>query len=115
MKFEINETTLQTYIEETVNKKIESLTDEIIKDKVYDALIGKVDSILTAYKDNIRYFVEKHVEDYIKGICPAIDKEILEDVGKSIARSIAWELRDDVLTSIAYGLMPDNDDESEDD
>jgi len=114
MDIKIDDKTLNEYVEKVVNKKIESLTDEIIKDKVYDALLGKVDSILTVYKKDIRYFVEKHVEDYIKGVCPTIDKKILKDVGKSIACSIAWELRDDVLKSIAYRLMPDEEDESED-
>ncbi len=113
MNITIEEETLNKYVEDAVNKKIESLTDEIIKDKVYDALLGKVDGILTVYKNDIKYFVEKHVRDYIKGICPTIDKKILEDVGKSIARSIAFELRDDVLTSIAYRLMPDNNEEDE--
>lgn len=113
MNITIEEESLKLYVEDAVNKKIESVTDAIIKDKVYDALLGKVDGILTVYKNDIKYFVEKHVRDYIKGICPTIDKKILEDVGKSIARSIAFELRDDVLTSIAYRLMPDNNEEDE--
>lgn len=114
MEIKIDEEVLKTYVEKTVNKKIESLTDDIIKEKVYDALLGKVDSILSAYKNDIKYLVEKHVKAYIKEICPTVDKKIFEDVGKSIARSIAWELRDDVMESIAYRLMPDNEEESED-
>lgn len=113
MEIKIDDKILKEYVEKVVNSKIESLTDEIIKDKVYDALLGKVDGILTVYKNDIKYFVKKHVEDYIKGICPTIDKKILEDVGKSIASSIAFELRDDVLASIAYRLMPDNEEDDE--
>lgn len=113
MEIKIDDKTLNEYVEKAVNNKIESLTDEIIKDKVYDALLGKVDGILTAYKNDIRYYIDKYVKDYIKGICPTIDKTILEDVGKSIACSIAYELRDDVLTSIAYKLMPDNEEDDD--
>lgn len=113
MEIKIDDKTLNEYVEKAVNNKIESLTDEIIKDKVYDALLGKVDGILTVYKNDIRCFVDKHVRDYIEGICPTIDKKVLEDVGKSIACSIAFELRDDVLTSIAYRLMPDSEEDDD--
>ena len=78
-------------------------------------MFDKINGILTVHNHNIRYFIEKHVEEYIKGICPAIDKQLLDEVGKNIARSIAWELRDDVLTSIAYRVMPKNDSEDEED
>lgn len=113
MEIKIDDKKLNEYVEKAVNNKIESLTDEIIKDKVYDALLGKVDGILTVYKNDIRHFVDKHVRDYIEGICPTIDKKVLEDVGKSIACSIAFELRDDVLTSIAYKLMPDSEEDDD--
>ena len=114
MEIKIDEKTLHTYIEEAVNKKIESLTDDIIKEQVYDVLLNKVDGILMAYNHDIKRFIDKYVKEYIENTCPTIDKKLLEEVGRSIARSIAWELRDDVLESIAYRLMPDAD-ESEDD
>lgn len=115
MEIKIDDKALTEYVEKAVNEKIESLTDEIIKDKVFDALLEKVDGILTVYKGDIKYFVEKHVEDYIKSICPTIDKKVLEDVGKSIAHSLAYELRDVVLASIAYRLMPDSEDDGDED
>ena len=115
MEIKIDEEVLKTYIEETVNKKIETLTDEIIKDRVNHTLLDKVDGILGAYRSDIKHLLNKHIREHVEGICPTIDEKILKSVGKSIAHSITWELRDKVLESIAYRLMPDKEDESEDD
>ena len=114
MEIKIDDRTLNEYVEKAINYKIESLTDEIIKDRVYDALFGKVDGIFAAYKHDIKHLIEKHVRAYIKETCPVIDKEMFKDVGRSIANSIAYELREDVLTSIAYRLMPDETEEDDD-
>lgn len=78
MEIKIDDKTLNEYVEKAVNNKIESLTDEIIEDKIYDALLGKVDGILTAYKNDIKYFVEKHVRDYIKGIIEVLMPEMVK-------------------------------------
>lgn len=116
MEIKIDEEVLKAYVEETVNKKIETLTDEIIKDRVHKTLFDRVDGVFGAYRSDIKCLLDKHIREYVEGVCPTIDEEILKDVGKSIANSIAWELREKVLESIACRLMPEKDeDDWEDD
>ena len=114
MEIKIDENALKTYVEETVNKKVEALTDEIIKDRVYKTLFDRIDGVFGAYRSDIKCLLDKHIREYVKEVCPAIDEKVLKKVGKDIAHSIAWELRDKVLESIAYRLMPEKEDEDED-
>lgn len=113
MEIKIDEEVLKKYVEETVNKKVETLTDEIIKDRVHKTLFDRVDSVFGAYGSKIECLLDKHIREYVKEVCPIIDEKIFKDVGKSIARSIAWELRDKVLESIAYRLIPEKEDEDD--
>ena len=115
MKIKIDEKVLKTYVEETVNKKVEALTDEIIKERVRHTLFDRADGLLSAYRIDIKHLLDKHIREYIEEVCPAIDDEVLKKVGRDIAHSIAWELRDKVLESIAYGLMPEKEDEDVED
>lgn len=111
MNINIDEEVLKAYIEETVNKKVDSLTDEIIADRVQDALFGRIDSIFGHYGDKINYYVKEYTREIIEKQVPPIDKALLEEVGEDVARSIIWGLRDDVLSSIAYKIMPRDEEE----
>lgn len=114
MKFEIDEKTLQTYIEETVNKKVDQITDEIIEDKIYKLLFNKVDGIFARYSNDIRHCVNVHVREIIKERVPELDKELLDKIGKGIANNIAYKLKENIIESIAYCLMPEENESEED-
>ena len=113
MNINIDEEVLKAYIEETVNKKVDFLTDKIIEDKIQDALFERIDSVFGHYGDKINYYVKEYTREIIEKQVPPIDKALLEEVGEGVARSIIWGLRDDVLSSIAYKIMPDNEKEEE--
>lgn len=109
MNIDIDEAKLKEYAEAAVERKVDALTDEIIKERVQKALFDRVDGIFSSYDNDIRHCVDKHVREIIKEKSQ-INPEQFDEAAKSIANSIAFSLKDKIVESIAYQLMPKEDD-----
>ena len=109
MNINIDEDKLKEYIETAVNQKIDTMTDEIIKKRVQEAISDKVNGIFSFYDSDIRRCVDKHVHDIILEKVK-LNPELFDKTTDRIASSIAFNLKEQVIESIAYRLVGDDTD-----
>lgn len=111
----IDEKELNEYIESFVNQRIEKLTNEYIEKKVQEKLFDRVDGVFSSYSNDIRHCIDKYVKAIIeeKVTDNVFNDERLEKISKDIADNIAYKLKENVIESIAYRLLPKNEEEEE--
>lgn len=110
MDINIDEAKLKEYAEAVVERKMEALTDEIIRERVQKALFDRVDGIFSNHGNDIRHCVDKHVREIVKEKAE-INPEQFDEAAKRIASEIAYTLRNIVIESIGYSLISKEDDE----
>lgn len=116
---QIEEDELKKMIESTVNKKIEAMTDAAVADKVQAEIIRRLNRIF-GLKENedylhcdiiaqnvVRDILLEKIGDYFK-------EDNLKEIENNIAERIAWKLKNSIVDSIGYRLMPKEDEEEED-
>lgn len=109
MFIDIDDAKIKEYVDAAVERKVEALTDKIIQDRVQKVLFDRVDGIFSAYNNDIRACVDNHVREIINERVNINQKQIDKSVDR-IASSIACRLKNDIIESIAYRLMPEDDD-----
>ena len=110
MNIDIDEAKIKEYVDAAVEKKVDTLTDEIIKERVQQVLFDRVDGIFSNYGNDIRHCVDKHVREIVKERAE-INPEQFDEAAKRIASDIAYTLRNSIIESIGYSLIPNKDDE----
>ena len=106
MFIDIDDAKIKEYVDSAVEKKVEALTDEIIQDRVQKALFDRVDGIFSAYNNDIRTCVDKHVREIVQEQVK-IDSSAFNKAVGSISSKIATRLKTSIIESIAFNLMPD--------
>ena len=109
MFIDIDEAKIKEYVDAAVERKVEALTDEVIRDRVHKELFNRIDGIFSAYTNDIRACVDNHVREIINERVNINQKQFDKAVDR-IASSIACRLKNDIIESIAYRLMPEDDD-----
>jgi hypothetical protein len=112
MHIDIDEAKIKEYVDEAVERKVDTLTDEIIKERVQKVLFDRVDGIFSNYSNDIRYCVDKHVREIVKERAE-INPEQFDAAARHIADDIAYNLRNIIVDSVAYRLLP-NEEEDDD-
>lgn len=112
MEIRINEDELQNYVENCVNQKIDKLIDEIIKERVQKALFDRVDSIFSNYGNDIKCCIDKHVQKIVQERIE-LDSKSFDRAVKRLSSQLAMDLKNSILESVAYRLMPDTEEDDE--
>lgn len=108
----IDEAKIKEYVDAAVERKVESLTDDIIKERVMKALFDKVDGIFSNYDNNIKYCIDKHVQKIVREKAE-VDSKSFDRAVKRISSRLAIDLKNSILESVAYRLMPDTEEDDE--